>query len=212
MVKIDSSWIKILHFDIFNKILKTIHTKIIPPKSKLLVPFSYFKLNQLKIVILGEEPYPNPELSNGLAFSVNENVPLPQSLKNIFKEINTEYDNEYTFLHGDLTKWASREKILLLNTSLTISKGDTPQETIIHKKYWRQYTDLVIKEISDNCNNICFVLMGNHAKSKKHLIHPNKHYILECIHPSPNSASRGFFGSGIFKKIDKCVGKVNWQN
>lgn len=202
MVKIDSSWNKILHLDIYHKILKTINTEVIPPKSKLLVPFSYFKLNQLKIVILGEEPYPNPELSNGLAFSVNKNVPLPQSIKNIFKEINTEYDNEYTFLHGDLSKWASREKILLLNTSLTI----------LHKKYWRQYTDLIIKEISDNCNNVCFVLMGNHAKSKNHLINTNKHCIVECIHPSPNSASRGFFGSGVFKKIEQCVGKVNWQN
>jgi len=206
MVKIDLSWNKILHLDIFNKILKTITHEIIPPKSKLLVPFSYFKLNQLKIVILGEEPYPNPELSNGLAFSVNKNIPLPQSLKNIFKEINIEYDNEFTFLNGDLTKWSSREKILLMNTSLTFSTKDS------HKKYWRKYTDLIIKEISDNTTHVCFVLMGNHAKSKRHLIDDKKHCVLECIHPSPNSASRGFFGSGIFKQIEKCTGKINWQN
>jgi uracil-DNA glycosylase len=188
--------------DIFNKIVNSIKD-IIPPKYKLLIPFSYFKVKQLKIVILGEEPYPNPELSNGLAFSVNKDVvKLPQSLKNIFKEINNEYDNKYNFTHGDLSKWSSREKILLLNTSLTIS----------HKKYWRKYTDLIIKEISDNCNNICFVLMGNHAKSKKHLINESKHCIIECVHPSPNSASRGFFGSGIFKQIEKCVGEVDWQN
>jgi uracil-DNA glycosylase len=207
MIKIDKSWDKILHLDIYHKIINMLaKAEFIPPKSKLLVPFSYFKLNQLKIVILGEEPYPNSDLSNGLAFSVNKDVSLPQSLKNIFKEINTEYDNEYMFLHGDLTIWSSREKILLLNTSLTFSHEDS------HKKYWRKYTDLIIKEISDNTNNVCFVLMGNHAKSKRHLINDKKHCILECIHPSPNSASRGFFGSGIFKQIEENVGKINWQN
>jgi len=207
MVKINSSWIPILHLDIFKKIVHLLRSKTsIPNKSTLLSPFNYFKLNELKIVILGEEPYPNSDLYSGLAFSVNKNTPLPQSIKNIFKEINNEYDNEYTFLNGDLTKWASREKILLLNTSLTFSKTEN------HKKYWRKYTDLVIKEISDNTNNVCFVLMGSHAKSKKHLINSKKHCILECIHPSPNSASRGFFGSGIFKKIEECIGSVNWQN
>jgi uracil-DNA glycosylase len=204
MIKIDPSWIPILHLDMYNKIIKT--NNIIASKSKLLLPFTFFKLNQLKIVILGEEPYPNPDYSTGLAFSINKSNLLPQSLKNIFKEINLEYNNKYNFVHGDLTKWASREKILLLNTSLTNDRN------ISHKKYWRKYTDLIIKEISDNTNNICFVLMGNHAKDKKHLINSNKHCILECIHPSPNSASRGFFGSNIFKKIEEYVGKVNWQN
>jgi uracil-DNA glycosylase len=208
MIKIDPSWIPILHLDIYNKIINTLNkNNIIPSKSKLLIPFTFFKLNQLKIVILGEEPYPNPDFSNGLAFSVNKsNLLLPQSLKNIFKEINIEYNDKYKFVHGDLTKWSSREKILLLNTSLTNDRNNS------HKKYWRKYTDLIIKEISDNTNNVCFVLMGNHAKDKKYLINSNKHCILECIHPSPNSASRGFFGSNIFKKIEEYVGKVNWQN
>lgn len=220
-MKIDKSWNKILHLDIFYKILDDLKDKIIiPSKSKLLIPFSYFKLNQLKIVILGEEPYPNPDYSNGLAFSVNKDIiKLPQSIKNIFKEINNEYNNKYTFIHGDLTKWASREKILLLNTSLTVSKDEPSLTvsknktlTISNKKYWRKYIDLVINEISKNTNHVCFVLLGNHAISKRYLIDENKHYILECIHPSPNSASRGFFGSNIFINIDKCVGNINWQN
>jgi uracil-DNA glycosylase len=202
MVKIDKSWLDILHIDLFTQIINTIKDPI-PSKNKLLIPFSYFKLNQLRIVILGEEPYPNPDLSTGLAFSVNQNInKIPQSINNIFKEINEEYNYKYEFINGDLSKWASREKILLLNTSLTID----------HKKNWKKYTDIIIKEISDNTDHVCFVLMGNHAKSKKHLINEKKHYIVECIHPSPNSASRGFFGSGIFKKIEKYVGNINWQN
>jgi uracil-DNA glycosylase len=203
-MKIDKSWNKVLHLDVFHKTIDDIKDKIIiPSKSKLLVPFSYFKLNELKIVILGEEPYSNLEYSNGLAFSVNKDIiKLPQSIKNIFREINNEYNNKYTFIHGDLTKWASREKILLLNSSLTIN----------NKKCWKKYTDLIIKEISENTDHVCFVLMGNYAKSKKHLINANKHFILECIHPSPNSAFRGFFGSNIFKNIEKYIGSINWQN
>ena len=204
MVKIDPSWLPILHLDIYHKIIDNIKDSI-PPKSKLLIPFTYFKLNQLKIVILGQDPYPNPELSTGLAFSVNKDVvKIPQTISNIFKEINEEYNypDKYNFTHGDLTKWASREKILLLNTSLTLN----------HKSQWEKYTDLIIQEISNSTNNVCFVLMGNHAKSKSHLIDSKKHYIIESIHPSPNSASRGFFGSGIFTKIEKFIGKINWQN
>jgi uracil-DNA glycosylase len=201
-MKIDESWDPILHLDIYRQIVKSIKDPI-PPKSKLLIPFSFFKLKELKIVILGEEPYPNINMANGLAFSVNKNIEkIPQSISNIFKEINEEYNYKYKFIHGDLSRWPSREKILLLNTSLTIG----------NKKIWRKYTDIIIKEISDRTDHICFVLMGNHAKSKKHLINEKKHCILECIHPSPNSASRGFFGSGIFKKIEDCVGKIDWQN
>ena len=202
MVKIDPSWSNILHLDIFHKIINDIKDPI-PSKSKLLLPFSYFKPTQLKIVILGQDPYPNPELSTGLAFSVDKKIiKIPQTISNIFKEINQEYKYTYNFEHGDLSKWASREKILLLNTSLTLN----------HKKYWEKYTDIIIKEISDTIPHVCFVLMGNHAQSKKHLINSKKHCVIECIHPSPNSASRGFFGSNVFKKIEKCVGDINWQN
>ena len=204
-MKIDPSWKAILHLNLFNKIINTLKDTI-PPKSKLLVPFSYFPLNELKIVILGEEPYPNPELSNGLAFSVNKNIKIPQSINNIFKEINHEYKGIYTVTHGDLSKWASREKILLLNTSLTISKEDN------NKKYWREYTDIIIKELSNNTTNVCFLLMGNHAKNKRYLIDEKKHFIVECIHPSPNSASRGFFGSNVFKLVEEKLEEAfNWS-
>jgi uracil-DNA glycosylase len=202
MIKIDQSWNPILHLDIFKDIINIIKDPI-PPKSKLLIPFSFFKLKDLKIVILGEEPYPNINMANGLAFSVNKNIEkIPQSISNIFKEINEEYNYKYNFTHGDLSKWSSREKILLLNTSLTTD----------NKKIWKKYTDLIIKEISDRTDHVCFVLMGNHAKSKKYLIDEKKHCILECIHPSPNSASRGFFHSNIFKQIEKYSGIKDWSN
>ena len=210
MVKIDTSWNSILHLDIFDKIIDTIKDSV-PPKSKLLIPFSYFKLNQLKIVILAEEPYPNPELSTGLAFSVDKSViKIPQSINNMFKEINQEYNYKYNFEHGDLTKWASREKILLLNSSFTTIKDKT--KINVHHKIWEQYTDIIIQEISNNTKNVCFVLFGKNSQKKKILIDTSKHFIVESIHPSPQIAHSGFFNTNIFKKIEIYVGKIDWQN
>ena len=209
MTDIDQSWLNILHLDMFNSIMKILQNdKIIPSKLKLLRPFTFFKLSELKVVFIGQDPYPNENSANGLAFSVNKGIKIPQTLKNIFKEINLEYKNKFPFTHGDLSKWESREKILLLNSSLTTLKD----EFNIHKKLWEEYTNLIIKEISSNTENVCFVLFGNHAKEKKHLIDEKKHIILESIHPSPNSASRGFFHSNIFKQIEKYSGIKDWSN
>jgi uracil-DNA glycosylase len=210
MKNIDQSWLNILHLDIFNNItnIKEIKDDSIPSKEKLLLPFTFFKLNELKIVFIGQDPYSNPNYANGLAFSVNKNIKIPQTLANIFKEINIEYKNKFKFTHGDLSKWSSREKILLLNTSFTTLKN----ESNTHKKIWREYFNLIIKEISSNTNNVCFVLFGNHSREKKYLIDEKKHTIIESIHPSPNSAFQGFFNSGIFKKIEKCSGITNWRN
>ena len=126
----------------------------------------------------------------------------------MFKEINNEYDNKYKFVNGDLTKWSSREKILLLNTALTTVEGDYNK----HYKIWQEYTDIVIQEISKNTKGVCFVLLGNNAKSKRKLIDETKHTVIESIHPSPQIAHQGFFGQNLFKNIEKCVGEINWQN
>ena len=137
MLNIDKSWNKILHFEFYNDIIQLLissNSQTIPNYShnKLLLPFTFFKLSELKIVILGQDPYSNIDLATGLAFSVPKNARIPQTLNNIFKEINIEYNNTYNFTNGDLTKWASREKILLLNTSLTLLK--TTQN--IHTNIW----------------------------------------------------------------------------
>ena len=213
MLNIDKSWNKILHFELYNDIIQLLissNSKTIPNYShnKLLLPFTFFKLSELKIVILGQDPYSNINLATGLAFSVPNDMRIPQTLNNIFKEINIEYNNKYNFTNGDLTKWASREKILLLNTSLTLLK--TTQN--IHSNIWEKYTDIIIQEISKNTENVCFVLFGKHAQKKKLLIDKTKHFIVESIHPSPQIAYSGFFNSNIFKKIEKYVGKINWQN
>jgi len=209
MKNIDQSWINILHLDIYNEVIKILNKDIIIPSiSKLLIPFTFFKLSELKCVFIGQDPYPNIDAANGLAFSVNKGIKIPQTLANIFKEINIEYKNKYKYTHGDLTNWSKREKILLLNSSLTTIKD----ESNIHKKLWEEYTNLIIKEISNNTDNVCFVLFGNNAKEKRYLIDEKKHSIIESIHPSPNSASRGFFNSNIFTTIEKYTGIHNWKN
>ena len=210
---INSSWNNILHLKLYKKIVKVLNvTKIIPNIKCLLIPFSYFTLSELKIVILGQDPYPNENLATGLAFSVPKDERIPATLSNIFKEINIEYDNKYNFTNGDLTKWASREKILLLNTSLTTLKLKDEKEYNIYHKIWEIYTDIIIQEISNNTKNVCFVLFGNNAHKKRKLIDESKHYIVESIHPSPQISYNGFFNSNIFKKIESYVGSVNWQN
>jgi len=212
MLNIDKSWDKILNFELYNDIIKLLHSskiQTIPNYSnnKLLLPFTFFKLSELKIVILGQDPYSNIDLATGLAFSVPKNIRIPPTLNNIFKEINIEYNNKYDFKHGDLTELSSREKILLLNTSLTVKPNQS-----IHSNIWEKYTDIIIQEISNNTKNVCFVLFGKHAQRKKILIDKSKHFIVESIHPSPQIAYSGFFHSNIFKKIEKYVGKINWQN
>lgn len=208
-MRIDSSWNKILHLKLYDEIIEYLkEEKYIPDKIFLLKPFTYFKLSELRVVILGQAPYSRISSATGLAFSVPKTEKIPETLKNIFKEINNEYNNKYKFKHGDLSKWSSREKILLLNTSLTTVEGDYNK----HYKIWQKYTDIVIQEISKNTKNVCFVLLGNNAKKKRELIDESKHTIIESIHPSPQIAHQGFFGKNLFKNIEKCVGEINWQN
>ena len=124
-MRIDSSWNKILHLKLYDEIIEYLkEEKYIPDKIFLLKPFTYFKPSKLRVVILGQAPYSRISSATGLAFSVPKTEKIPETLKNMFKEINNEYDNKYKFVHGDLSKWSSREKILLLNTSLTTVEGN----------------------------------------------------------------------------------------
>ena len=151
--------------------------------------FRYTPLNELKAVILGQDPYHEPNQAHGLCFSVKKGVALPPSLLNIYKEIQSDLGIREP-LCGDLTKWA-KEGVLLLNTTLTVREHRANSHS---KCGWAWFTDSVIKLISENTQNTVFILWGGNARSKAPLIDGSKHLILQCAHPSPLSAFNGFFG------------------
>ena len=159
--------------------------------------FRYTPLNGVKAVILGQDPYHEPNQAHGLCFSVNKGVPLPPSLKNIFKEIESDLGIVEPDC-GDLTKWAN-QGVLLLNTTLTVREHAANSHS---KCGWAWFTDSVIKLVSDECENVVFILWGGNARSKAPLIDRNKHLILQCAHPSPLSAYNGFFGCRFFSKTN----------
>ena len=181
--------------------------RIFPNKENILETFKYFDLQDTKVVFLGQDPYINSIIENGieipqatgLAFSVPENFKLPPSLRNIFKELNNEFEDYEIPKNGSLIRWVKEENILLLNTALTVKKGLSNS----HQKKWCNITDDVIKYISKNSNNVIFLLLGNNAKSKIKYIDQKKHKVISGVHPSPLSANRGFFGSNIFKKVNE---------
>jgi uracil-DNA glycosylase len=184
---------------------------IYPPKANLSQAFKLTPLNQVKVVIIGQDPYHNPNQANGLAFSVNENVTLPPSLKNIYKEIERSFGYSMSN-NGALSSWA-KQGVLLLNTILTVEEN----KPLSHQnKGWETFTLEIIKALNALKQPICFLLFGQHAKQyEKHLINPN-HLVLKTVHPSPLSAHRGFIGSDVFKKCndylkDKEVSTIDWK-
>jgi uracil-DNA glycosylase len=183
-------------------------TNIFPPPELVFRVFS-MNVKDIKIVLLGQDPYHNPEQAHGLSFSVPSHIPIPPSLKNIYKEIKSEYpDRNYNFTHGNLEKWFNTEKIFLLNASLTVIQNKPGS----HIKLWEKFTNDVIKFISENNENAIFLLLGNFAKAKEIYI-TNKANIILGTHPSPLSASNGFFGSNIFKKVESILGReIDWSN
>jgi uracil-DNA glycosylase len=171
---------------------------IFPPKGNVFNAFK-FEFNNLSVVLLGQDPYHTPGAANGLAFSVNKGVKIPPSLKNIFKEIKTEFPSYQIPENGDLNHWME-QGVLMLNTVLTVEKGKANS----HKnKGWEVFTDNVIKMVSEEKENIVFLLWGRHAQAKKSLIDENKHLILESAHPSPFSARNGFFNNNHFVETNK---------
>lgn len=173
--------------------------------------FRFTPLENVKAVILGQDPYHEPGQAHGLCFSVKPGVPLPPSLKNIYKEIKDDLGITEPNC-GDLTKWA-REGVLLLNTTLTVRE----HEANSHANFgWAWFTDGVIKIVSEKCNNVVFILWGRNARSKEPLIDRQKHLVLQSAHPSPFSANYGFFGSKPFSKTNDYLsahGKepIDWQ-
>lgn len=192
----------------YEKVAKEEHirgTKVYPTKENIFSAFNLTPLDKVRVVILGQDPYHEPMQANGLAFSVNSNVPLPPSLKNIFKELQDDLGGELR-TNGDLSDWAE-QGILLLNTSLTVIEHKADSMSYI----WQDFTDGVISLLNEQKRPIVFVLWGNNARRKKTLITSSQHYIIESAHPSPLSAYRGFFGSKPFSQVnDFLFKKIEW--
>jgi uracil-DNA glycosylase len=169
-----------------------------PPQDKIFHAFKSCSLNDLKVVIIGQDPYHDSGQANGLCFSVNEGIMQPPSLKNIFKELKNDLDIPLSE-SGNLERWAN-QGVLLLNATLTV-RAHAPGSH--HKKGWETFTNKIIKEISNQKNGVVFLLWGNYAKSKIKFIDTTKHHVLESGHPSPLSANRGYwFGNKHFSKTN----------
>ena len=178
--------------------------QIFPPKSHILRALSLTDYDDVKVVILGQDPYHGVGEANGLCFAVNDGIKLPPSLQNIYKELNNDLGLPIAKT-GDLTSWA-KEGVLLLNSVLTVEK-DKPAS---HKNLgWEIFTDEIIKKVNEKESPVVFILWGNFAKSKKRLITNTKHLVIESSHPSPFSCHYGFFGSRPFSKTNEYLKKNN---
>lgn len=172
--------------------------QIFPPGKQIFAAFNATPFQEVKVVILGQDPYHDVGQANGLCFSVNDGIPFPPSLRNIFKEIHNDTGAPIPE-SGDLTRWA-KQGVLLLNATLTVEAHHAAS----HQRHgWEQFTDQVITHLSQNRENIVFILWGSFAISKKALIDQSKHLVLTSVHPSPLSASRGFFGNRHFSKTNE---------
>lgn len=172
--------------------------KIYPPAKLIFNAFDQCPFNRVKVVILGQDPYHGPGQAHGLCFSVNDGVEFPPSLRNIFKEIHDDAGAPIP-TSGNLTRWA-QQGVLLLNATLTVRAHLAGSH---QKKGWEQFTDAVIHLVADRLENVVFILWGNYAISKGEFIDQRKHLVLKSVHPSPLSASRGFFGNHQFSTANK---------
>ena len=208
-VKIEKSWKDALAGEFekpyFASLVRFLHNeksegkKIYPPGSQIFKAFELTPVDNLKVVILGQDPYHGPGQAHGLSFSVPAGVPAPPSLKNIFKEIESDLGIRMSG-YPNLEKWAS-QGVLLLNAVLTVQAGSAASHSKIG---WEEFTDAVIRYISDNCDGVVFLLWGNFARSKSALIDRSRHHILEAAHPSP-LARGAFFGCRHFSKTNEIL-------
>jgi len=187
------------------------NTQCFPPENQIFNAFRKCNFQDLKVVIIGQDPYHNYNQANGLCFSVNENVKHPPSLINIFKEIETDLNIPYP-KNGNLEHWAA-QGVFLLNATLTVRAHEAGSH---QKQGWETFTDAVIKTISDKKDNVVFLLWGGFAKKKAKLIDAKKHHVLISGHPSPLSANRGYwFGNKHFSETNtilkqKNINKIEW--
>lgn len=209
--KLGISWQELLSGELEKKYFKNIQAfltseeqagKIIfPQQENIFAAFNTTPVDNIKVVILGQDPYHGAWQAHWLSFSVQDGVKTPPSLRNIYKELKLEYPDYEIPESGDLIHWA-QQWILLLNSILTVEVSKPASHSKIG---WEEFTDSVIQKISDSQQWIIFVLWGKFAQTKKVLINTNKHFVLESSHPSPFSAHRGFLGSGHFKEVNNIL-------
>ena len=185
---------------------------IYPPQNEIFNAFKLTEFEQVKVVILGQDPYHGPNQAHGLAFSVKPNVPPPPSLVNMYKELATDIAGFQIPNHGYLVEWA-QQGVLLLNTVLTVEQGLAHS----HANFgWETFTDRVIAALNQQREHLVFLLWGSHAQKKGQFIDRERHCVLTAPHPSPLSAHRGFFGCHHFSKTNDYlrahqIGEINWQ-
>lgn len=219
-VTIHSSWKSVLSEEFekpyFENLINFVKSEYVaktcyPKGNQIFSAFDHCHFDDVKIVIIGQDPYHGPNQANGLCFSVNDGVPFPPSLQNIFKEISSDLNRPIP-ASGNLERWAD-QGVLLLNATLTVRQSEAGSH---QKKGWETFTDAVIRKVSEEKENVIFLLWGGFAQKKASLIDSKKHLILNSGHPSPLSANRGFwFGNKHFSKANdylKSIGKeeINW--
>jgi uracil-DNA glycosylase len=221
-VRIEPGWKEVLkdefRKDYFLQIVTWLKTErisgrvIYPPGSLIFNAFEQTPFDKLKVVILGQDPYHGPGQAHGLSFSVPEGVKPPPSLQNMFKEIESDLGIRMPANYGNLTYWA-KQGVLLLNASLTVRANEPNSHSKIG---WMDFTDAVIKVISEKKEHIVFLLWGRFAQEKQPLIDETKHYVLKAAHPSPFSADKGFFGCRHFSKtngllVQNGIDPIDWR-
>ena len=210
---IDKSWTTLLavefeqpYFQKLNAFIanEKIKHKIFPPEDKIFNAFARLPFDQVKVVILGQDPYHGEGQAHGLSFSVPHETKIPPSLKNIYKEMSSDLNTPIPS-HGNLEKWTD-QGVFLLNASLTVRAHEAGAH---QKKGWENFTDRIIHNLSEKRENLVFILWGNYAHKKEALINASKHCILKSAHPSPLSAHNGFWQSKPFSKTNTYLAQHN---
>ena len=205
--KIDQSWLDQIGAEFDKPYMKTLKSflqrekesghVVYPRGSEIFSALNLTHFENVRVVIIGQDPYHGPNQAHGLAFSVRKGVPVPPSLQNIYKELQMEYGTPIP-KDGELTGWAE-QGVLLLNATLTVQKAMAGSH---QKKGWEEFTDAVIRAVNDHHDHVAFMLWGSYAQKKGAFIDRKRHLVLQAPHPSPLSAHRGFLGCGHFKKAN----------
>lgn len=221
-VQLESSWLKVVGNEFEKDYMKSLKSflliekqqkKIIyPPSNEIFNAFNLTPFDHVKVVLIGQDPYHGYGQAHGLSFSVKDNIRLPPSLQNIYKELEQDIAGFKIPSTGNLTKWA-QQGVLLLNATLTVEASKAASH---QKQGWEIFTDAAIKAVSDYKSGVVFILWGRFAQEKERLIDTSKHFIVKSAHPSPFSAYNGFFGSRPFSKTNKYLEQqglepIDWQ-